>query len=203
MTATLLYFTSPLPFLFEQLFVALTFYQISQVLTFKTPMAVQLLGYQVADLCLGKPPLRSLSSSATVAQALSALKSVDDTSISIWNCDHLSSNKDCLCIGKLSMVDITTFLCKKDNLTSPTLAFNSPLSVLLSKSKPLVTQVEPTFRYSSSSIIYFFHMLCFCSVFVCSVSTLFFRLIQKCSVFIKSECSIFRSILKYYLNVNL
>ncbi|RZB97986.1 Bifunctional monothiol glutaredoxin-S16, chloroplastic [Glycine soja] len=40
-------------------------------------MAVSFLARDVSDLCLGKPPLRSLSASATVADALAALKSSD------------------------------------------------------------------------------------------------------------------------------
>lgn len=87
-------------------------------------MAVCFLAYQVADLCLGKPPLRSLSASATLANALAALKSSDDNFISLWSC----CAECCKCIGKLCMVDIICFLCKDENLASPALAFNSPVT---------------------------------------------------------------------------
>ncbi|KAG8386300.1 hypothetical protein BUALT_Bualt03G0134700 [Buddleja alternifolia] len=114
-------------------------------------MAVRLLCYEVADLCLGKPPLRSLSASATVADALAALKSSDDNYISVWSCDHSSkrnnnnnNNQECLCVGKLCMVDIICYLCRDENLMSPSLALNSPLSVLLSNVKALVRHVEPS-----------------------------------------------------------
>ncbi|KAL8032173.1 hypothetical protein ABFX02_13G078200 [Erythranthe guttata] len=111
-------------------------------------MAVRLLSYEVADLCLGKPPLRSLSSSATVADALSALKSSDDNFISVWSCNHSSSstnrNLDCVCVGKVCMVDIICFLCRQDNLSSPSSALNSSVSVLLSKVNGLVRHVEPS-----------------------------------------------------------
>ncbi|KAL3647073.1 hypothetical protein CASFOL_008041 [Castilleja foliolosa] len=113
-------------------------------------MAAQLLAYEVADLCLGKPPLRSLSAStATVSDALAALKSADENSISVWNCDHRrSKNPECVCVGKICMVDIICYLCREENLASPAAALKSPISVLLSKFEGLVRHVEP-----SSSLI--------------------------------------------------
>ncbi|KAI3466129.1 hypothetical protein Pfo_022792 [Paulownia fortunei] len=108
-------------------------------------MAVRLLAYEVADLCLGKPPLRSLSSSATVADALAALKSSDENFISVWSCDHSTKrNLECVCVGKVCMVDIICYLCREENLSSPGLALKSPASVLLSKVKGLVRHVEPS-----------------------------------------------------------
>ncbi|KAL6954957.1 hypothetical protein U1Q18_000646 [Sarracenia purpurea var. burkii] len=114
-------------------------------------MAVRLLAYEVADLCLGKPALRSLSiSSATVGDALSALKTSDDTYISVWSCDHSPAQsrnvggEECRCVGKICMVDIICFLCRDDNLSSPASALRSPVSVLLSKVQGLVRHVEPS-----------------------------------------------------------
>ncbi|KAK6154331.1 hypothetical protein DH2020_008579 [Rehmannia glutinosa] len=109
-------------------------------------MAVRLVAYEVADLCLGKPPLRSLSSSATVADALAAIKSSDDNSISVWSCDHSKTrNLECVCVGKVCMVDIICFLCREENLSSPALALKAPVSVLLSKvNGGLVRHVEPS-----------------------------------------------------------
>ncbi|XP_052177133.1 CBS domain-containing protein CBSX5-like [Diospyros lotus] len=105
-------------------------------------MAVRLLNYEVADLCLGKPPLRSLSASASLASALSALKSSDDGCISVWSCLH--SAGECRCIGKVSMVDVICFLSKDDNLSSPSTALKSPVSALLPKLPGLVCHVEPS-----------------------------------------------------------
>lgn len=113
-------------------------------------MAVRLLGYVLADLCLGKPPLRSLSVSATVGDALTALKSSDDSCISVWSCDHSDETRrtnNCLCIGKICMVDIICYLSKEENLSSPSSALTSPLSVLMSPFPGLVRHVEPTSRY--------------------------------------------------------
>jgi hypothetical protein len=110
-------------------------------------MAVRLLAYEVADLCLGKPPLRSLSISSTVADALATLKSADDNYISVWNCDHSSpvaSEDACRCIGKVCMVDVICYLSKEENLSSPSSALKSPVSVLLSQLPALVRHVEPS-----------------------------------------------------------
>ncbi|KAL3508647.1 hypothetical protein ACH5RR_028048 [Cinchona calisaya] len=118
-------------------------------------MAAGLLVHEVADLCLGKPPLKSLSVSATIADALATLKTSDDNYISVWICDHsnknsfIAKNGDCICIGKICMVDIICYLCKEENISSPSLALNSSVSALLSKAPSgLVRHVEP-----SSSIV--------------------------------------------------
>ena len=126
-------------------------------------MAVSLLTQEVSDLCLGKPALRCLSVSATIGDALSALKRLRETYLSVWTCNHdhdpdasfSSKSDDCVCIGKICMVDIICFLCRPDCLKSPTTALNSPLSVLIPMSLPgLVTHLEPRARFVSFSIFY-------------------------------------------------
>ncbi|XP_065862128.1 CBS domain-containing protein CBSX5 isoform X2 [Euphorbia lathyris] len=77
-------------------------------------MAVSLLTHVISDLCLGKPALRSLPLTATVAEALSALKNTDD--------NFLSDN----------------------NLVSPAVALESPVSVLLPEIPGLVMHVDPS-----------------------------------------------------------
>lgn len=114
-------------------------------------MAVSLLGHEVSDLCLGKPALRSLPVSATVADALAALKRSGDAYLSVWSCDHTSKiNKshleDCRCIGKICMVDVVCFLCREDNLSCPSDALQSPLSLLLPKVPGLVRHLKPNSR---------------------------------------------------------
>ncbi|XP_047306896.1 CBS domain-containing protein CBSX5-like [Impatiens glandulifera] len=104
-------------------------------------MAVHLLSYEVSDLCLGKPPLNPLPISATVADALTAIKSSDYQFISVWTTAAGNAVHD-RCIGKVSMVDIIFYLCKDNNLESPSSALNSPVSVLLSDVPGLVTHVE-------------------------------------------------------------
>ncbi|KAG5551241.1 hypothetical protein RHGRI_009610 [Rhododendron griersonianum] len=108
-------------------------------------MAVGLLDSEVADLCLGKPPLSPLSASATITDALSALKTPSDGFVSVWKCDQYSSENsgECLCVGKVCLVDVVCYLCKPENLTSPSSAMDSPVSVLLSEVPGRVRHVEP------------------------------------------------------------
>ncbi|GFZ15491.1 CBS domain-containing protein [Actinidia rufa] len=115
-------------------------------------MAVRLLSYKIADLCLGKPPLRPLSASATVGDAVTALKaSDDDCHVSIWSRDPLldgpenDSSGEYLCVGKVCMADVICHLCKAENLSSPSSALQSPVSVLLQSEVPgRVRHVDPS-----------------------------------------------------------
>lgn len=110
-------------------------------------MAVRLLAYVVSDLCLGKPPLRSLPASATVNDAVSAIKSSDDGYVSVWNCDHSAKNDDveaCRCVEKICMVDVICYLCRDENLLAPSSALKAPVSVLVSKVSGRVRHVEPS-----------------------------------------------------------
>lgn len=114
-------------------------------------MAAHLLGYEVADLCLGKPTLRSISASATISEALAEIKASEGNCISIWSCDdkyttlmNTDEKGDCVCIGKLCMVDIICYLCKDGNFSSPSLALKAPVSTLLSKLTCFVRHVEPS-----------------------------------------------------------
>lgn len=121
-------------------------------------MAVSLLAHEVSDLCLGKPALRALSISATIADALSVLKNSDENFISVWDCQHkvasigFEGNNDvceCQCVGKVCMVDVICYLCKDKNLLSPADALKASVSVLLPKIPGLVMRVEPSCRYST------------------------------------------------------
>ncbi|KAF5730662.1 SNF4b family protein [Tripterygium wilfordii] len=109
-------------------------------------MAERLLSHVVSDLCLGKPALRSLSVTATVADALSALKRSEDSFISVWSCSHgggLNEEEECKCVGKICMVDVICYLSQEKNLLSPSLALKSPVSVLLPEAPGLVMHIEP------------------------------------------------------------
>ncbi|XP_025628477.2 uncharacterized protein [Arachis hypogaea] len=96
---------------------------------------------EVSDLCLGKPPLRSLSASSNIAHALTALNNSEDN-ISVWTCDHCSKKEEegeveggecCRCVGKVCMVDVVCFLSREDNLLSPSQALKASLSVILTQ----------------------------------------------------------------------
>ncbi|KAJ6925825.1 CBS domain-containing protein CBSX5-like [Populus alba x Populus x berolinensis] len=117
-------------------------------------MAVSILSHEVSDLCLGKPALSSLSVSATVGEALSALKRFGDLFLSVWSCDqhhHCNSPRsikvdfaECKCIGKVCLADVICFLSKEENLKNPGKALQEPVSLLLnSKVSGLVRHLEP------------------------------------------------------------
>ncbi|KAE8732161.1 CBS domain-containing protein CBSX5 [Hibiscus syriacus] len=118
-------------------------------------MAVRLLSHELSDLCLGKPALRSLSVTSTIAQALEVLKTSDDIFVSVWSCDHKPKttpgfepvddfDDECRCVGKICIVDVICFLCRDENLVSPPVALKNPVSVLLPKIPGLVLHVEPS-----------------------------------------------------------
>ncbi|KAL1206616.1 CBS domain-containing protein CBSX5 [Cardamine amara subsp. amara] len=121
-------------------------------------MALTLLSHEISDLCIGKPPLRCLSvDTATVADAIAALKSSDEPFLSVWSCNHNdddnnnnNNNNKCECLGKICMADVICYLSKFDNsnLLSLSSAFNASASVLLPKSRSLVVHVQ-----SSSKLI--------------------------------------------------
>lgn len=118
-------------------------------------MAVGLLSHEVSDLCIGKPPLRSLPLSATVADALSALKRSDEVYVSVWSCDHHRSTErsgdaaadSCVCVGRICMVDVICYLAKEENLLNPGTALESPVSVLIPKGTEIIKHLEPNARF--------------------------------------------------------
>ncbi|KAL3736207.1 hypothetical protein ACJRO7_025201 [Eucalyptus globulus] len=120
-------------------------------------MAAGLFSHRVSDLCLGKPALRSLPVAATVGDALSALRSSEDSFLSVWSCDHRSKaaaagsheggeGGECRCVGKLCMVDVICYLSSEDSLSSPLEALKAPVSALLPKIPGQVVHVEPSSR---------------------------------------------------------
>ncbi|XP_023518683.1 CBS domain-containing protein CBSX5-like [Cucurbita pepo subsp. pepo] len=110
-------------------------------------MAVRLLAHEVSDICLGKPELRSISVSATLADALSALKRLGENYISVWNCACHSSKSgsgdDCRCVGKISVVDVVSFLCREENLSQPAVALHSSISVIIPEVPVIVRHLQP------------------------------------------------------------
>ena len=119
-------------------------------------MALTLLSHEVSDLCIGKPPLRCLSAvTATVADAIAALKSSDEPFLSVWSCNHDETNDDddnkkcdCECLGKICMADVICYLSKFDNkVLSLSSAFNASVSVLLHKCRSIVVHVQSSCKY--------------------------------------------------------
>ncbi|KAL6199192.1 hypothetical protein ACLB2K_028978 [Fragaria x ananassa] len=112
-------------------------------------MAVSFLRHEVSDLCLGKPALRSLSISATVADAVEALRTSEDNFISVWDCNHHSKSLAgdlCRCVGKVCMVDVICYLSNDENLSSPSAPLKAPVSEILTKIPGTVMHVEPSCR---------------------------------------------------------
>ncbi|KAJ0246243.1 hypothetical protein HA466_0177980 [Hirschfeldia incana] len=125
-------------------------------------MAITLLSHEVSDLCIGKPPLHCLSAiTATVADAIAALKSSDDHFLSVWSCNHDETNdddnnnsnnkSDCECLGKICMADVICYLSKFDNkVLSLSSAFSAPVSVLLPNSRSIVVHVQSSCKLTEA-----------------------------------------------------
>ncbi|KAG7024844.1 CBS domain-containing protein CBSX5 [Cucurbita argyrosperma subsp. argyrosperma] len=118
-------------------------------------MAVSLFSHDVSDLCLGKPALRPLSLSATIADALLALQFSNDYFVSVWDCRFATSGcggggagdgefECCRCVGKLCMVDVIFYLCRDENLLSPAAALQASVSEILSQIPGIVMHLEPS-----------------------------------------------------------
>ncbi|XP_031126332.1 CBS domain-containing protein CBSX5-like [Ipomoea triloba] len=109
-------------------------------------MAVSFLNREVSDLCLGKPTLRPVKETASIAEAVAALKRSGESHVSVWRCsDHsrkVLEGGNCRCIGKICMVDVICFLCKEENLGNISKALESPVSELLPKGISIVTHLD-------------------------------------------------------------
>ncbi|KAG1361248.1 CBS domain-containing protein CBSX5 [Cocos nucifera] len=107
-------------------------------------MAVSLLQFhEVSDLCIGKPAVKSLPPSATIREALVALKRGGESFVSVWVADRASPEKKA-CAGKVCVVDVLCYLCSEENISSPAAALGAPVSALLrTKDSSLVRRVEP------------------------------------------------------------
>ncbi|KAK2976770.1 hypothetical protein RJ640_030120 [Escallonia rubra] len=142
-----------LPYHFSEKIPFLSLYSLS-----RNCMAVSFLAGEVSDLCLGKPSLRSLPATATVAAAVSALKKSGEVYVTVWGCEHGSPRSGavhggaCVCVGKVCMVDVICFLAKEENAARPSDALRSPVSELLPKAHGLVRHLEP----HSSDLLMFF-----------------------------------------------
>ncbi|KAI5064067.1 hypothetical protein GOP47_0020737 [Adiantum capillus-veneris] len=136
-------------------------------------MALALLSHVVADLTLGKPALPWLPATASVRDALAALKHLADdvTEISIWDCSPdksfssdlaascaltsnsgqpspcglSSSHHSCLCIGKICMQNILCYLASEKCLCNLHDALDASVSTLLPRSsdKCPVQHIDP------------------------------------------------------------
>ncbi|RZS20617.1 hypothetical protein BHM03_00053146 [Ensete ventricosum] len=106
-------------------------------------------GREVSDLCIGKPVARPLPLSATVGDALLALRSGGDDRLVISTSDGPAPERKA-CARNVCMVDVLCYLCAEQNLDAPMAALGAPASALLPPlvAPSLVRRVEP-----SSSIL--------------------------------------------------
>ncbi|KAK9065341.1 hypothetical protein SSX86_016724 [Deinandra increscens subsp. villosa] len=117
-------------------------------------MARKFLATEVSDLCVGKPPLKSLPATATVADSVSALKRSGEINVSVWSCNHSDSTVtcndvvSCRCLGKICMVDVIAHLCKNENLSRPFEALQTSVLDLVPKVNGQIRHLE-----SNSSLL--------------------------------------------------
>lgn len=128
-------------------------------------MAVSILATEVSDLCLGKPPLRLLPITSTVAESINALKRSGESYVSVWSCE--STGGDYICVGKICMVDVICYLCKKENLVRPLDALQSPLSQILPKVSGIVRHLEANTRFVICNSNFNFFVVVFCGCLCC------------------------------------
>lgn len=114
-------------------------------------MAVSFVAGEVSDLCIGKPALGWVPPSATVREALLFLKRCGESHLTVWRERYTATappgdgaaGAATRCLGKVCIVDIICYLCAEENLTAPSAALESPVSVLLRKdSGALIRNVE-------------------------------------------------------------
>ncbi|XP_064955325.1 CBS domain-containing protein CBSX5-like [Musa acuminata AAA Group] len=101
---------------------------------------------EVSDLCIGKPATRPLSLSATVGDALLALRSGgSDDRLVICTADGPAPERKA-CAGNVCLVDVLCYLCAEKNLDAPMAALGAPASALLPPltAASLVRRVEPS-----------------------------------------------------------
>ncbi|VAH39039.1 unnamed protein product [Triticum turgidum subsp. durum] len=94
-----------------------------------------LLESEVSDLCIGKPPIRWLPPSSTVARAVAELEAdgAPGAAVAVWD-----GQAGAAVAGRLRMADVLLFLCADDGSGQATLA-----DLLAAAGAPPVRRVEP------------------------------------------------------------
>ncbi|KAJ7545825.1 hypothetical protein O6H91_08G012200 [Diphasiastrum complanatum] len=124
---------------------------------------------EISDLTLGKPVLHWLPTSATVGDALKALKELNVREISVWDCppdseggsvrsrkhekleslsgaNGVSEWRDPRCVGKVNILDIICYLATDECLQKYESAVLDPVSVLLPPTTNSVKHVDSRTR---------------------------------------------------------
>jgi CBS domain-containing protein len=111
--------------------------------------------YHVAgDLTVGKPELIEFPDSASVAEAIVALRNCTECGITVWKQRPLHLQKapesadarQDRFLGILSALDIVAHLSNESSLMDPDAALNTPVSQILVRDNSLLRQVDPATR---------------------------------------------------------
>ncbi|XP_020263436.1 CBS domain-containing protein CBSX5-like [Asparagus officinalis] len=116
-------------------------------------MAVCLQSNVASDLCIGKPSLRSIPITASVGEALVALREWGEAKLGVALGEKKSKDKAGGIVGDICMVDVLCYLCSQQNIKCPVSALQNPVSVLLSKGDGVVRAIDPDSRYEFYIII--------------------------------------------------
>ncbi|KAL5213277.1 hypothetical protein ABZP36_024124 [Zizania latifolia] len=95
-------------------------------------MAANLLSHVVSDLCIGKPPVRVIPPSTSVAAALAALRAGGDPFVFV-DAESYSRAKSTATwrVSRVSVADVLCYVCGgADNLSDPAAALGRPVSAL-------------------------------------------------------------------------
>ncbi|ONK73745.1 uncharacterized protein A4U43_C04F34820 [Asparagus officinalis] len=106
-------------------------------------MAVCLQSNVASDLCIGKPSLRSIPITASVGEALVALREWGEAKLGVALGEKKSKDKAGGIVGDICMVDVLCYLCSQQNIKCPVSALQNPVSVLLSKGDGVVRAIDP------------------------------------------------------------
>ncbi|GJN26011.1 hypothetical protein PR202_gb13905 [Eleusine coracana subsp. coracana] len=97
--------------------------------------------HDVSDLCIGKPALRWLPPSSTVADAVAELEGGGGGALAVW--DGKEEDTQVAVAGRVCMADVVLFLCADANLASPAAALQATLADLLAAGPPPVRFIQP------------------------------------------------------------
>lgn len=129
-------------------------------------MALRSLTEEVSELCIGKPELKWIAATATISDALAALKASGETYISVWECN---ADGSCACVGKFCTADVIFFLCRNRDLADPFEALQAPVYNILPKAAHIVRHAQPNSRFVFTNFPSF-SVIC---LLICSIRDFF------------------------------
>ncbi|GJN01303.1 hypothetical protein PR202_ga18560 [Eleusine coracana subsp. coracana] len=97
--------------------------------------------HDMSDLCIGKPALRWLPPSSTVADAVAELEG-GGGALAVWDGSKEEGTQTQVVAGRVCMADVLLFLCADANLASPAAALQATLADLLAAGAPPVRLIQ-------------------------------------------------------------